>query len=216
MITNRIKLTHSQITKAAQLLAHHMPAVHGCDVQSIATKLQEKAIDVATDPVWELETDTFTISSAGYVMLVWTLPPQDRDEYGYDREVEVLIDPSAMLLNDELSEEQGSNTTKPPYIRYIHMRYYTTWVAPDGTVVGNNLEQRGGVTIAFIDNFDGTLTYSIARCNKHDLYVRRVGRELAKQRLLADDNTVKSAATFVGSINQFRPWIEQQIQQLSR
>lgn len=212
MIINRVKLTQSQISNTARLLAQHNPAVHGTNIDSIAVKIRKAALVAASNHTQE--TDTFTISTGGYVLLVWTLPLADREECGYDREVEVLIDPSILIYpdGDVVENVAPTNTKSCPYIRYIHMRYYDVWKSQDGTVVSRTINQYGGVTIAFFDNFDGTLTYSIARCHNRDLYVRRTGREIAKQRVLADRY---SNAEFVGSINEFRPWIEQQIQRLS-
>jgi len=81
-------------------------------------------------------------------------------------------------------------------IKFIHGR----WHDSDGSIIS-----KGGCTIAFRDNGDGTYTFATSQCSNDDAFNKQVGRDLAAERLeegsVAKTVAVKSNVT---NSDQFR------------
>lgn len=208
-----VKVDHQQVANVAHLLATHNTSVFGSDVNEIRNTLYRRLADAVEQ---NLEAnDTFTVSTAGYVILVWILDADHAKEVGYTHETELFIDASILFnqLNQGLGEDimvitpvaPAPSKNGPDRIRYIHLRSIDEVVhSATGVVLDSTLNRNGGITVAFQDNLDGTLTYSFARCSKRDQYNKKVGNEIARNRL-ANPTT---SYVFEGTINEFRPWVE--------
>lgn len=222
MNTNiRIKLNHQQIANVAHMLAIHNPMVFGNDVLAIRQELYQRIAQAVETNIGL--TQPFTVGSGGCVFLVWVLESDHAAAVGYTHDVDVYVDFGVLLhtMNDELGagvlavtptdaptpdpKQTIRPTTGPQRVQYVHLRKIHGVVHPiTGDVLAEELDRRGGITVAFQDMLNGCVAYSFARCNPVDAYVKRTGRDIAASRLF--DPTTRYV--FQGTINEFRPWIE--------
>lgn len=69
-------------------------------------------------------------------------------------------------------------------IKFVHIREYPGF----GFFAGYNAplsiaKAKGGATLAYKVNDDGTVSAGVAKCSKDDHYVKSIGRDLATSRL---------------------------------
>ena len=75
----------------------------------------------------------------------------------------------------------------------MHFRSFSVW---------SEVESRGGATVAIIpDDQNKTATISIARCNPHDVFCKKTGREIAAGRIRAALEGRESSADKIRVIN---------------
>ena len=67
----------------------------------------------------------------------------------------------------------------------IRLRHYRLWVKADGRYI---VHPRGGVTLAYRENIDSTITVASACCSFRDNYRKRLGAAIASGRLLRGPN----------------------------
>lgn len=155
--------------------------------------------------------DSAEVNAGLLTVVLWPLPADKIAEFGHTHEVSLYINPTPSFCEATnrdsayVSVEVEQSANDPRRLRYIHVRNYKVLMIGE-TAIHSELLLRGGYTVCFRDNLDGTLTYSVAKCNKHDAYVKSVGRDLSSK-LLKNGSSKRVTMT----INEFRPWIEAEL-----
>lgn len=209
-MTTRIKLDHKQIANVAYLLATHGVTQLGDNVDDIRWSLYQRVAGAVNEH--SNGSAPYSLSANGYAIIVWPLAAEITEVAGYTHAASVYVDAAQLLssLNDGLTEDimvvtapNNKVNLDGKYVRYIHLRVYDTITDQFGNVLDEAAKQFGGITVAFVDNEDGTISYSFARCSKRDQYVKKIGNQIARERL----TDIATSYTFNGTINAFRPWI---------
>lgn len=78
-------------------------------------------------------------------------------------------------------------------IKFIHLREYT-----DSWAHEQEVSIKGGTTVAFKENEDGSVSFAIAKCSPKDNFCRRFGREASMGRLLKNKHVVTLTKEQVG------------------
>lgn len=76
-------------------------------------------------------------------------------------------------------------------IKFIHLRYINPF--------NDNVETKGGFTVAYVEHANDTVTYAIAKCSKKDNYCKRIGRDVATGRM-------KAGQCMTTSLNKEKPY----------
>lgn len=171
--------------------------------QSIV-ELLEQAVDQFTS-----ETKPYEVNIGPVVAVVWPIPASERGKSPHTHEVSLYVNPAAYLRDlgipayDVITSRLPEN--HPGRNRFLHVRRYVTHTY-GGILLGEELQLKGGFTVCFKDNLDGTLSYAIAKCHDKDHYVKKIGRNQSSSRLARGESK-----TVTMSINEFRDWILSEI-----
>lgn len=82
-------------------------------------------------------------------------------------------------------------------VKFLHYRAWNR----------GELSPKGGATVAYVENGDGIISYSVAWCNEADRYNKGYGRQKAAGRLLSTNHARKvnstSRSDFIGNTDAF-------------
>lgn len=197
-------IDQNQIDSAAALLIEKNPTIFGTNQEHIVD-IMIKDVEQVMDLVDTNDTgdNTVVVSFNAYVILA--IPASqvfaNGANLGYTHVVSLTV--NTVVLEDG---EVDYNLPVPPVpkfarddVKYIHLRRFDV-VMYGEEVLATNVCSKGGRTIAFVDNGDGTLTYAIAKCHKNDSYTKKVGNAVARARLDSPETSFR----VVSSINDFR------------
>lgn len=201
-------IDQNQIESAAALLIEKNPTIFGTSQDHIVN-IMIKDVEQVMDLVETNDTgdNTVVVSFNAYVILA--IPASqvfaNGANLGYSHVVSLTV--NSVVLTDG---EVDYNLPVPPVpkfarddVKYIHLRRFDIVMYGD-QVLETNVCSKGGRTIAFVDNGDGTLTYAIAKCHKNDSYNKKVGNAVARARLDSPETSRHIAST----INDFRDSVD--------
>lgn len=201
-------IDQNQIESAAALLIEKNPTIFGNSQRHIVD-IMIKDVEQVMDLVDTNNTgdNTVVVNFNAYVILA--IPASkvfaDGANLGYSHVVSLTV--NSVVLTDG---EVDYNLPVPPVpkfarddVKYIHLRRFDIVMYGD-QVLETKVCSKGGRTIAFVDNGDGTLTYAIAKCHKNDSYNKKVGNAVARARLDSPGTSRRIAST----INDFRDSVD--------
>lgn len=208
-----VNFDKTQLIAAVAMLASVNDEVTDENVQ----QHMEEAVHMIVQAVDEVilahggATDPFEYSIGAVTAVVWPLPGNVREQYGHTHEVSFFVNPGYVMQHagaagpDFINRVVRHADNDPARFRYIHVRAITSYFIGD-QLAHEEINLNGGYTVCFVDNQDGSLSYAVAKCHKNDNYNRKIGRDKARDRLAGNGKTVTM------SINEFRPWIIDQLQ----
>lgn len=204
----KIRYDADQVKAAAILLAHL------CDEQD-SHRIEHMLVEMIHDAVATFGNESGEVNAEMVTAVIWLIPEDQQAKFdGCTHEVSLFINPIGSvqknLVNPGTIEiaphTPPFTTTGPGRLRYLHIRKYMSHFY-NGQLLGTDLMHQGGYTVCFRDNQDGTLSYGVAKCRSDEHYVKHLGRQYSRNRMLTNPKT----ATM--SIVQFRDWMDQLAQQ---
>lgn len=196
-MTTNAWIDHHQVAYAALMLTRFCEEYKNDTPHALVSVIAQQCADALKMSV---QHDTNAILSFGdYVIHAVSLNGSEAGMIpeGHTHAIIVSVDPCAVISACEAVAPSIDDIKA--IARYIHLRVIDQLVIGD-TVIAEEAVSKGGRTIAFVDNGDGTLTYAVARCHKHDTYVKKIGNHVAASRLMDP----KHSRTIKATINEFR------------
>lgn len=206
---SQIQYDRTQVASVVGMLAaiHEMNTSETYPPEELQSQAQsmveliEQAVEQFAD-----ETKPYEVNIGSVVVVVWPIPASERGNFPHTHEVSLYVNPSAYLRDqgidpayDVIAPQMPEN--HPGRNRFLHVRRYVAHTY-GGILLGEELQLKGGFTVCFKDNLDGTLSYAIAKCHDKDHYVKKIGRNQSSSRLARGE-----FKTVTMSINEFRDWI---------